>query len=111
VNKYFQWPLAVGVAWGNDRRVRGSDGKLFTIDEKCRAASLEMVTVPAGSFQTIRVDCHGFDKPADAPANRFEQSRWYSPEVKRLVKSTYKKWGASGLVQNDVYELKEYLVK
>ena len=111
VNKFFQWPLALGMAWSNDRRVRGSEGHLFTIDEKCRAASLDVVTVPAGSFQTIRIDCHGFNKPDNGPANRFELSGWYSPETKRLVKSIYKKWGPSGLLQNEVNELKEYLVK
>ena len=111
VNKYFQWPLVLGLAWSNDRRVLSPDGSVITIEEKCTAESLEVVTVPAGSFQTLRIDCHGFETLHNSGAKRFELSRWYSPEVKRAVKSTFKKWAASGLAQSDVYELTEFFVK
>jgi hypothetical protein len=75
----------------------------------------ERVTVPAGSFNAIRVDVQsarrGTGNPAMASAElaRIFQSIWFVPEVKRPVKEVRTTYAVGGnRLDQDTYDLVEY---
>jgi len=82
-----------------------------------RERGWERLTVPAGTFQALRVELDGRrerEVSAHGQTGRFSITAWYSPEVKRLVKVEHKTWPTSvfdrGGAQNghDVLELVAY---
>ncbi|HXZ54356.1 MAG TPA: hypothetical protein VEH03_02730 [Burkholderiales bacterium] len=79
-----------------------------------RVSRTEPITVPAGTFDTVRIDIEG-NRPAwqaavndTGSATRLVQVVWFSAEVKRVVKQTYETFNAGGMYDRDVYELISY---
>jgi S1-C subfamily serine protease len=77
----------------------------------------EDVTVPAGTFRTLRLDLagrrtSGAHMPGRAIEGRFEMTVWYAPEVKRFVKLVRKVWSAAAFnpsqIGENVVELLDY---
>lgn len=78
----------------------------------------EQVTVPAGSYKSIRVELNGRTSNAESvsvfrqyarPVGRFQYTLWYAPEVKRYVKLRQESWDTDGnKVSDDVVELVSY---
>jgi hypothetical protein len=61
-------------------------------DATCVVQGAEVVTVPAGTFDTVRVDCNGWwsDPLSTVPASGpFKQSIWYSPKISRLLREEF----------------------
>jgi len=78
----------------------------------------EQVTVPAGTFNALRIELRGNRSIAlssvsslshGGVTNRFEYVAWYVPELKRYVKSRHRSWNAwSAPIGDEQVELLEY---
>ena len=84
------WPMALGAEAKVEYRVLGSkDYPEWTVEATIRVVGLERVTVPAGSFDTFRVEVSGRYHQTRANgrsgSGTFKNVYWYSPEVKREV--------------------------
>jgi hypothetical protein len=75
----FRWPLTPGLSWRSATTVEKiRDESTFEFSHECHVAAEETVTVPAGTFRTVRINCR-------SPAGRvFEQ--WFAPEVRNVVR-------------------------
>jgi hypothetical protein len=75
------FPLAVGKAWNMKyHEDRPSDRQTEEIERTCQAETEETVTVPAGSFRTIRVVCK------NKLNGSWVVTAWYAPEVRQAVR-------------------------
>ena len=91
-----QFPLQVG----NKHRFEKlpwQDGNGHSTDT-CEVKGKENVTVPAGSFDTVRIECEGlWTRVFDGTfSGREIQNLWYSPAIKRFVKTQYTNYRSSG---------------
>jgi len=84
------WPMTPGAEAKVAYRIVGS--KVYpewSVEGTVRVVGLERVTVPAGSFDTFKVELAGRYKQKKENGNRgggaFKTVYWYSPEVKREV--------------------------
>jgi hypothetical protein len=98
---WYNIPLPAGAApltpWKAQARVRG----------------LDSVTVPAGTFDAVRVDLtaerFGAGVSPSADAAQLSSTAWYAPGVKRVVRFRHQTWTLTMLpIDNDGYELVEY---
>jgi hypothetical protein len=80
----------------------------------CSVVSTEKITVPAGSFDTFKIDCAGFwTNVFGSTANgNFKETIWYAPAVKRSVKSYYENRNSGNKISaKETTELLEYKVQ
>lgn len=90
---------------------------------RVRVASIapDQVSVPAGSFTTLRVDVTG-ERSANGFAGlsgmntlgviRFRYTAWYSPDIKRYVMLRHQQWNPGGTpVSDEVVQLMSHNVK
>jgi len=77
----------------------------------------EKVTVPAGTFRALRIECTGrrsapLSSKGGLLAGRFKMNVWFAPEVKRLVRMEHKVWSADSfaptLINDNLLELTSY---
>ena len=82
-----------------------------------RLGGSEPVSVPAGTFNALRVEVQGVRSLANSNtgtavvgiARRFEYTAWYVPDLKRYVKSRHRSWNASSSsIGEELVELLEY---
>jgi len=93
------WPLAVGVEWRNSFTWERFDQKSAEkFDYQRVASNFEKVTVPAGTFEAIRIDTYEFD----SGLLRYEY--WYSPKVKWFVKT--RSYNMAGLEEEELINFK-----
>jgi hypothetical protein len=75
------FPLTVGKTWETQyTEERPVDRQTEEVAVSCTAESEETLTVPAGSFNTIRVYCKSVRTGA------LVRRVWFSPQVKHMVK-------------------------
>lgn len=94
-----EWPLEVGRVWTYTLRGRAGIGlSMWSMMEAVEAQ--EAVTVPAGTFQAVRI--HGRQCDA-AQSNRCgDFDVWYAPRVKSFVKIAWRAssyWGSDKAAQ------------
>ena len=88
--RWVEFPLTVGKSWEmkwTDERPQ--DRQTESIERRCIAESPETVTVPAGTFETIRVACYNMRDGAKV------LTFWYAPAVRQFVRGQFP--SASGL--------------
>ncbi|MEF8705464.1 MAG: hypothetical protein V5B36_10045 [Candidatus Accumulibacter sp. UW25] len=85
---------------------------------ECEVKGVEGVTVPAGTFESFRVECDGnwhriFESgPTQSNSGRFQETLWYSPTVGRYVKSYYVGYAPrGGIYTKEQTELIEFVAK
>lgn len=85
----FAWPLLPGSAWEQDHRnERPRDRQTEDIALTCRVEAEETITVPAGSFQTLKIVCQ------NRRTGAITSERYYSPMVKQVIQErTYFSYG------------------
>lgn len=92
-----------------------SGGSVWRIS--ARLGGSEPVSVPAGTFNALRVEVQGIRSLATSNtgtavsgiARRFEYTAWYAPDLKRYVKSRHRTWNASSApIGEELVELLEY---
>lgn len=84
VTNYVKYPLRVGDEWSTGRRYvyqRPQAEQMGT----AKAVALETVTVPAGTFECIRVDSES-SYAAIKQTTYSKVSRWYCPQIKWIAK-------------------------
>lgn len=86
---FLQFPLTVGKKYAAKRF--WADGKGYT-EYKAEVEGFEKIKVEAGEFDAFRIHYVGWWKwPNDTSQNynRAEETDWYAPTVKRVVRSEY----------------------
>jgi predicted aspartyl protease len=90
----FAWPLAPGKAW--EARYRWENRRQRQTEERVRrlrVEGVERVTVPAGTFEALRLSVKD-------PTGRLVEEYWYAPEVRWLVKE--RAYLASGVREREL---------
>jgi len=87
-----RFPASVGEEWSSEyRSINFKSGDSLACTNKTKAVSSEKITVPAGTFDTIRFDvsseCNGAG--TDKTLYKSTTSIWYATAVNRYVKTTY----------------------
>ena len=79
--KLVSFPLQVGLSWDMKYvETRPTEQQTRTIERRCVAEAEEALTVPAGTFATIRIVCR------NSRTGAWVSTQWYSPEVTQMVK-------------------------
>jgi hypothetical protein len=93
------WPMVLGAEAKGEYRILGSkEIPEWSVEVTMRVVGLERVTVPAGTFDTFRVEVLSRyrQKRADgrSGSGTFKNVYWYAPEVKREVlrDHEYNRW-------------------
>ncbi len=73
------WPLRVGKSWEQNYRREDGAGRVLEIYSRCTVAEETTLSVPAGTFLTLRVVCR-------SRAERIVYEAWYAEEVKNWVR-------------------------
>ena len=113
----FAFPLEIGKTWEKEvtsTRSNEPDWKVVT-SLKGRVVGWEKVTVPAGSFNALKIEVLGSYngwKGSDSRAGKWSgqsiDTAWYVPEVKNIVKSVYEESGLYMYASKVILELVEY---
>lgn len=90
------WPLKVGNKTTQTVSSTGRDGKAYTSNVTLTVAAYEKITVPAGTFDTFRVE---ESKVGDAAP----RIHWWAPSLAASVKETFPDWMDRSKLK--VYEL------
>lgn len=78
------FPLRVGQSWSMKYvEKRPIEQETESVERRCAAEGRDTVTVPAGTFATIRVVC------TNALTNAWVLTLWYAPFVNHMVKDEY----------------------
>lgn len=78
------FPLRVGQSWSMKYvERRPIEQETESVERRCTAEDRETVTVPAGTFDTIRIACIG------VLTKTWVLTLWYSPVVQHMVKDEY----------------------
>src|SRR5262249_34869040 len=86
---YYQWPLAVGGKWQQEYTNESPrDGRTEELSVEGEAMREEPTTVPAGTFQTIKIVAR------NSRTGHLLSEYWYAPAVKQWVKTH--EWLESG---------------
>jgi hypothetical protein len=102
------FPMEPGKNWKFEYNVTNSSGGIVHWQHSARVEGWEEVHVPAGTFRALKIVHDGgwVLVNEEFTGNTAIQTRWYSPEVKRVVKLDYwdrNSWGA--LFNHSVTEL------
>ena len=103
---HYQFPLAPGKKWRGT--FKGECGALcsFEVDSESEVRGWERITVPAGSFDALRIDSRETFRYLFGVTAQASGSVWLVPELKRPVKFAYT---FSGKKIQD-YELEAYQI-
>ena len=111
----FAFPLEPGKSWQAKYKMSRSDGRTLDYDMSVTSVGWENVTVPAGTFKAIKltsINWYRRTDPGGSGGGRVVVNRWYSPEVKRFVKSETLEMGNNNVVYLDnTWELVSFKVQ
>jgi hypothetical protein len=143
VNRPFDFPLAPGKTWQVEYKDDHPSDRAHSseqFDDKYRVTGWEDVTVPAGTFRALKVECEGKWTAVLAPSvgavsgsrvsgegstvvmqtnrvtpqtitGRLYKAFWYVPEVKRFVKTDEEYFSSNGQrSERDAEDLESYHV-
>lgn len=108
----YKWPAKVGDEWRGGYSYPPRGGGNGKIDLVAKVESRETITVPAGTFETIKIVLKGEyveTTPNGIGSGRREEVIWYGVTVPCLVKATLKayRWDGTPLPE-EVRELTAY---
>lgn len=89
-----QFPIEVGKTYKIKQKWVNSRGTEGTSDMSATVKSLEKVTVAAGQFEAFQIDIKGWWN-ITGYSGRLQETLWYAPEVKRVVKSEWKDFNSN----------------
>jgi hypothetical protein len=109
---HFRFPLEVGGGWeaAFEREIEGKRGTRHARWQwKGQVVAAEVVTVPAGMFQTLKIVSEGTFASREGGRSwtgTHRDTKWYAPEVKRSVKHVYvQSVPATGYLEHREFEL------
>jgi hypothetical protein len=85
-------PLSVGKEWRSEYEARNStSGAAYKGSFLSKVVAQEMVTTPAGTFETFKIELRGREVNTANPSRifQFENNIWYAPQVNRWVRRTF----------------------
>jgi hypothetical protein len=90
--RVFSFPLAVGKKWTYDYTFV-VNGWTYTNRLSAEVVGVELVTVPAGTFETLRIFAvrryRGEKTGRPTQVGWIEDTFWYSPDAKNFVRRSY----------------------
>jgi hypothetical protein len=109
----FHFPLKAGDVEPANCEVVDSQGLLWVRRAETEVQGEETVQTKAGTFATIKIRLTGTWAPqSGAGGGRIDQTIWYAPDVKRLVKEHYQaRASGKAVAQTEDTELVRYAVK
>lgn len=93
------FPLGEGKRWNFRYAYHAPSGALVEVDQAASVQGWETVQVPAGRFDALKVVHLGYYRATLQPASwngRIEETYWYVPDLKRIVKVEYRDTQADG---------------
>jgi len=107
----FRFPLEKDKSWSGSVSWTGS-GVTTQHDLKLRVAGWERVTVPAGSFDAIRVNVRGYIHTTTGSGfgqGTIKDTMWYAPAIRQIVKHEIdQQIFRSSFIRNERWELTHY---
>ena len=96
----YKFPMRVGSRWSGSfetivRMPNGIVTQQFTTTQQCEVSCMERVKVPAGTFESFRIDCA--TRYSDQVFEQVQQY-WYSPEAGVSVASESWRYDMPGLI-------------
>lgn len=89
----FSWPLTIGAKWHSTAVSTNSDGTLGQFEQDWEVIGIESVTVPAGTFQAVRLRGEGYWKNLSSNnRDKYESDLWYAPDTRSWVKFDTRAW-------------------
>lgn len=113
--KWFDFPLSQGKTWKSHGLWKNPMGAIGDEDLDFTVAGVETVTVPAGTFEAVKIHGTGWwqmtgmsvqggvGRPT-AKGQTQMMDVWYSPKTKSIIKIEYSKTVPSG-IRHESYEL------
>lgn len=107
------FPLRAGMRYDADCRAVGEGGMTITRQAQCEVEGVETIETKAGSFSAIKLRMKGVWSPlSGAGGGPMEETLWYAPAVKRIVREEFKGRSAGkGAPATITTELVRYAVK
>ncbi|MDI1238660.1 MAG: hypothetical protein PSV26_14355 [Polaromonas sp.] len=109
----YAFPLVLGKTWSASWNWINSRGREGQIEMTYTVAGTERITVPAGTYETVKIEGKGVWKNRSSGSSGVAvETVWYSPIAKRYVRSTWvTRYAGGALDQNTIYEALEVDVK
>ncbi|MBL8734949.1 MAG: hypothetical protein JNL12_00850 [Planctomycetes bacterium] len=92
----YHWPLWVGKRWRCEFVDRTVGGPAMPVEVAYHVEAVETTTVPAGTFETLRIVRHERRRTSQGPSRLRTQLTWYAPSVGSEVRQ---------LVDGELFEL------
>lgn len=92
----YHWPLWVGKRWHCEFVDRTAGGPAMPVEVAYHVEAIENTTVPAGTFETLRIVRHERRRTSQGPSRLRTQITWYAPSVGSEVRQ---------LVDGELFEL------
>jgi Caspase domain len=106
VRQFYPADLFVGKKWTTRFKQSRTNGSSYTFDYKLKVVAKESVTVPAGTFETFKIEATGFNLELGA---QIERTLWVAPGVNADIAQDYRVRLRSGQVEtNQRIELLSY---
>lgn len=107
--QFYPAELTVGHRWRTTFKQARPSGMTYTFSYDVKVAAKETVTVPAGTFETYRIEARGFNVGLGAQVNR---TIWVSPGINAdIAHEIYVRLSNGQIEQNDRQELVAYTRK
>jgi TolB-like protein len=85
VQRRLDFPLFIGKKWKDAYYGQGTDGRMYNYTNEYVVEKYETVSTKAGSFKSFKIKRYEYN--VQLKIQNIEEY-WYSPEIKRIVKST-----------------------
>ena len=111
---HFAFPLTKGKGWTQKVELTWSShpSVLITFDSlEAKVIGWEMVTVPAGNFQALKIELSGWNNGnngIDRWSGHVKETLWFSPLVRNVVRTEYVEKISASLYRHDITELQGY---
>jgi hypothetical protein len=106
----YKFPMNVGYTWKQEFRSLDTHGSSFSSFVRAKVVALEKVTVPAGTFDTYRIerDIETRSSSADANVITAHIITWYAPVVKKYIRRELTYFSNGRERDKNIDELLEY---
>jgi uncharacterized caspase-like protein len=101
VRQFYPAELVVGKKWTSRFKQVRPNGTAFTFEYKLKVVAKESITVPAGTFDTYRIEARGFNLELGAS---IERDIWVSPGVNADIAQDYRVRLRSGQMETNQRE-------
>ncbi len=109
----YKFPMTSDSKYAYEQELPWPNG-LGKSDGNCAVKGEEKITVPAGTFDTVKIECEGFWRQVFEGTwnGRWTETNWYAPKVNRSVKWIYKSRKPNGSLNDQTQtELTEFIPK